>query len=1181
MALHSVLGYVLRGGGVRPVTAVLTALLALGALLAGSLVALAPVQADGHLQPELVLTVPDESDNVVPPDSEISINAQLRFRGSLDGEAYNLSNTALRLRGDYFWQWESSSRLRLAPADSDTGPAEDPTAGRTSLELLSPTRADGSAVGATGLVVAAALHSRTLLATSVLGEAYLFDTWNRRQAAVISAPDTVDSTSTFGRTDSSLSDNPVASGAAVWQESENTAWLFIASPDDDIGGAANVGSVYIYKVDWSASPVEVTMVKRLVPPRSEFGNVKNTSGSADEPRYGSSIVISGDGSTLAVGAQRMNHIGAVYVYTRPDAAGQSWGDIEYADGTKVTTAPTPPWGDPSDASTRPFNHTDANNCDWWCRDAAMMFEGGPFQFAFPDLAISRDGRVLAVAAPLSCHVNPNRTVAEGIGCTGGIYVNGIFALQDVRNQGLVYVFVAPEGGWAAAPLARAGAGGATKTLIAAGANANGFNPANHYAPGPARRVVAETGQLRGEFGYTANQYFGQALAVSSDGLAIAASSHRQDGRVQMFQVSSVSGWSVSQTRGSRWGFDVVAGGLGRGGLAFNRDDSQMLIGYAVAAPNNSGDVHFWNRQTDGRYVDGGGFPTIDPGLEPPTDANQGYFGVRPRWDPDGARYVISRPVASQTGAAASGFFLGEGHACAPATVGGEPGVECLIASGSVVIPAGTKGQTLTVNGELTMAAEGDAGSAVTVRAEPLEITIDEVVEVAELKMDRATNDQGTTNTDDDTLYPDTLQRGETTRLHLQVLNENGAAAGTGSVGVLNITTTVGELSTTIGEGCQGGNGGASCVIDGSSLTARNSDKVFVTLRYPRDADIARASTASVNATAISKAGETANAGPLSIALAGPATSLAISEPSTSLLGVDTADTGAAIDNRDVLTLAVTAADENGSDVPTPTSGSQTAWMTGPDGKRVQTGAGGVELSWPLLDSADEPLLNAAGQRQVRIDVDRAAAQPLTNGEYTLSVRAGTLTAERTFTVAGAAASISLEPETVQVDPDGEFTVTATLSDAAGASVPDGTPVEWSEIAPSGSAGVVQLRRDLSTTDGQASATYTAVTPGMVTLTAAADGLTAVTLVRVAAPPPPSLAESLTATSAGAFAIWTSAESIRASDLLPALEGVTTLSIWHNGRWLRYGVVAGQLVHGSRDFTIARGDALWLSADPPG
>ena len=165
-------------------TAVLTALLALAALLAGSLVALAPAGADGHLQPELVLTAPDESDNVAPPDSEISINAQLRFRGSLDGEVYNLSDTALRLRGD-FWQWKSSSRLRLAPADSDTGPAENPTTGRTSLELLSPTRANGQPVGSAGLVVAAALHSRTLLATSVLGEAYLFDTWNRRQAAVI------------------------------------------------------------------------------------------------------------------------------------------------------------------------------------------------------------------------------------------------------------------------------------------------------------------------------------------------------------------------------------------------------------------------------------------------------------------------------------------------------------------------------------------------------------------------------------------------------------------------------------------------------------------------------------------------------------------------------------------------------------------------------------------------------------------------------------------------------------------------------------------------------------------------------------------------------------------------------------------------------------------------------------
>ena len=1129
----------------------------------------------------------DEPDNVVPPDSELAIDAKLQLRSSLGDEVYNFSGATLRIGGDDFrtWEsspyWESSPQRRLSPADSGTGPPEAPVVGRTSLELLSPTRANGQPVGSAGLVVAAGLHLRTLLATSVLGEAYLFDTWNRRQAAVISAPDTVDSTSTFGRTDSSLSDHPVASGAAVWQESENTAWLFIASPDDDIGGAANVGSVYIYKVDWSASPVEVTMVKRLVPPRSEFGNVKNTSGSADEPRYGSSIVISGDGSTLAVGAQRMNHIGAVYVYTRPDTAGQSWGDIEYADGTKVTTAPTPPWGDPSDASTRPFNHTDANNCDWWCRDAAMMFEGGPFQFAFPDLAISRDGRVLAVAAPLSCHVNPNRTVAEGIGCTGGIYVGAIFALQDVRNQGLVYVFVAPEGGWAAAPLASVGTGGATKTLIAAGANANGFDPDDHYAPGPARRVVAETGRLRGSGSFTANQYFGQTLAVSSDGLAIAASSQRQDGRVQMFQVSSVSGWSVSQTRGSRWGFDVVAGGLGRGGLAFNRDDSQMLIGYAVAAPSNSGDVHFWNRQTDGRYVDGGGFPTIDPGLEPPTDANQGYFGVRPRWDPDGARYVISRPVASQTGAAASGFFLSEGHACAPATVGGEPGVECLIASGSVVIPAGTKGQTLTVNGELTMAAEGDAGSAVTVRAEPLEITIDEVVEVAELKMDRATNDQGTTNTDDDTLYPDTLQKGETTRLHLQVLNENGVAAATNSVGVLNITTTAGELSTTIGGGCRGGNGGASCIIDGSSLNVRNSDRVFVTLRYPRDADITRASTASVNATVVSKAGEAANAGPLSIALTGPATSLAISEPGSNLLSMDTSDSGAAIDDRDTLTLAVTAADANGVPVPVPANASF-ARLTGPDGASVRQG---VSLEWPLRDDAGEPLLDFHGNRQVRVNVNRAAAQPLANGEYTLEVRAGGLSAEQTVTVSGGAASLTLGELEGTLAVNEQISLTATVLDAEGQPVPDDTPVEWSATDVGIAAVLVQLSADARTRNGKASARWLVLTPGSTAVRATAGAAAAdVRLLNVAAamaaaepPEPPSPADGLRRRSPG-LAAWFGEGTTTAAALLADLPGVDSILLWSGLEtgWQRYAEANGQPIPGSVDFQIPNASILWLA-----
>ncbi len=1216
MTLNSVRGYVLRGGGVRPVIAALTALIALAALLAGALLSLAPAAADGHdPQPTLTLSLLDDSDNIVPAGSEVGIEARLRFSGTLGGDqVHELSNIALTLSG--FYDWNDSTSRRLKPADFNTGPTENPTAGRTALELLSPTRANGQPVGSAGLVVAAALHSRTLLATSVLGEAYLFDTWNRRQAAVISAPGMVDSTSTFGRTDSSLSNQPVASGAAVWQESENTAWLFIASPDDDIDGAANVGSVYIYKVNWGASPVEVTMVKRLVPPRSEFSNIKDTWGILDEPRYGSSITISGDGTTLAVGAQRMNHIGAVYVYTRPDAAGQSWGDLEYADGTKVTTAPTPPWGDPSDASTRPFDHTDANNCDWWCRKATMMFQGrsevpGPFKFAFPDLAISRDGRVLVVPHYEQCHTVPSRTVAQGIGCAGPYNA-------DVRNQGLVYVFVAPEGGWAAADLASAGG----KTLIAAGANANGFNPANHYAPGPARRVTTENARLRGSYSFTANQYFGQTVAVSNDGLAIAVTSRDEDGQIHMFQQNSVSGWTGTHQVGRQFGHNITSiVGLGRAGLAFNRDNSVLLIGYVTAAPNNSGDVHFWNRAANGQWTAMTAY-TLPDRLEPPSDANQGYFGARPIWGLGFQRWAVSWPQAPTPG-----FFLSEGHACATQTIDGAPFVSCPVGSGTVDIAPGTEDGAFTVAGALTFSVEGEADSEMSVRAEPLVITIGEVVEVAELKLERATDDRGTTDTGDDALFPDQVARGETTTLRIQVLNENGKAAATNSINLVSVQTKVGELSTAIGGSCRGGNGTKSCIIDGSALTASNSDKILVTLRHA-----GTAGAASVTARAISKQGEQATAGPLAIALTGAPASLSISEPTTGVLGYDTPDAGADVDARDMLRLAVTAADKDGAAVTVPSisdfvrgtadGGSRLTayrwWRTSAgetyinDEVSAEYLSGGINVSGQLGGRYDRnPRVRVTGPDgqpvpiswymttdaaqdnvAVVLDVDTDPAAPLANGEYTLQVRAGGLTGEQTFAVVGGAASVELSEPSPAPARGGEFTIVATVTDADGVSVPNGTPIHWDDrTIGDETTMLVQTSGQATTTDGRAEARYLIVAAGSAVITVTADGtrtgaggvsggVSNVARVAAAEPAtaaqPNSIADQLSATTPGAPTSWLGESSVTASALLNALDGVDGILLWQYGRWLSYAVVDGREVPGSYDFVAQPGAVLWLA-----
>ena len=1265
-----------------PLARLAAALALLAALAAGGWASLQSAQADGHFSPQLVLSVLDEADNIVPPGSEISIRADLRFSGSLDsGQTFNFGGINLRLTGDYYWTWNATDRRRLAVADRDTEVSAPPRPGRADeLDFFSPTKADGTPVGATGSIFAAGLHRRTLLATSVLGEAYVFDTWRKRQVAVITAPDAVDSPANFGRTDADIpnptsdpinaqddnarDDGSLGAGAAVWQESDDTAWLFLTSLNDDIEGTADVGSLYIYKVDWSVEPVTVELVKRLHPPRSEFSNVSTSTIPA--PQYGSSLDISDDGSTLAVGSRRMNHIGAVYIYQRPSGPGQSWGDIEYADGIKLTQAPTPPWGDPAVAATRPFSWATGGTCPSWCHKVAQLVGNGNNanianrSFAHPDLALSGDGKVLVVSAYEMCHLVQRPLGSYGCGSI------------SQSNQGKMWVFVAPkqnpsdsdaQRSWSHVPRA-----GATKTLIPAGADGSSFNPANHYAPGPQRQVTTETRALRSRNQWAANLYFGQTFDISPDGLTIMVA-EGGNGVILLFTRSNISGWSGGDTfgkGGSRPGYNAnqPLHGVGMGGIFFNEAGDSVMIGwphYRQFGANTGGTVLFWNRSSGGSW--GAADLTRGDDLFGPLPNPIGaYFGARPIWGLDYERYAISRPIPAQTGSLPSGFFLSRNHACLPEQVDGAPAQSCLVDVSNITIPEGTAGQTLTIQGELTFSVAGEADSARTVRSAPLEITIGAVNEVAELRLGRATDTKGTTTTEDDALYPDTIGRGETTTLRLQVLSEHGKAAATNSVNVISLRTTAGSLSTTLGGGCRGGNGGQLCTIDGAALRTRNSDNILVTLAYP-SGRVTAASAAELNATVIANTGAAATAEPLSIRLTGPAAALAIAEPRASLLNVDTTDSGLAQDDRDLLTLTVTATDENGSSVTAP-SRSYVDRVKGPDGALVpasqiavqwplrggencavrpggapstfalagggtrqrdlphpvsdgtlqpdtlipsarlastiagnfcvwqenrwrawETGAGGTDFTitpgepFFFVREGERPVREPVlvdGQPQLRLNVNAAASAPLAAGQYTLEVRqAGLPWVSQTFQLVGGPAAIALDPNRVELAPDSEFTVTATVSDADGNPVPDGTAVEWSEIQTGRVVGVVQLGGGRATTNGEVSATYRAVATGQFTVTAQAGDQRAVARVNVSSPPS-SLVELLSTTSPNAYSTWIGGGSVQVSDLLPSLEGVTTLSIWQNDRWLRYGVSEGQLIPGSTDFPINPGDILWLS-----
>ena len=1025
-------------------------------------------------------------------------------------------------------------------------------------------------------VHAVGLHQRTLLAhsrTSYTREwyeaaerfqhsgattrstAYVFDTWSKRQAAIIWPPETSRAAQPGGSHNFGIE-------GAVWQESESIAWLFVGSYDDSIAGAANVGSLYIYRLDWSREPLDVQLVKRLVPPEDEFSNNRGT---GSNTFYGSAVSVSNDGSTLAVSAPGMNNLGAVYVYTRPDGAGEGWGDIEYADGVKLSVAPAPAWGA---SGTRPFDPDDAAACDAYCSRVSSMIEDEHARFGTHKIDLSADGRVLSVGAPFKRY--PFDTA-------GGAFSGG------TRGVGEAYVFVAPEGGWAAAPEA----GG---TLIAAGEDASNFDPALHHSPGPARRITAPAAVLLARPWAQAAAFrgLGWGTTVSADGSTIAASEvGARD--VQIYQLGSAANWSGELLPSATISSDY----LGYGGWGdmefFNRDGSVLLVSNPsyTGGETREGAVDIVRRPASGVWVDVDA-STLER-IRNPTPGNYSYFGQRTIMDLDYERLAISLPIIVNYHGGnlldlpghASGIFLSDGL-CPVRIADGVATTTCpitLTGGGAVEVPLDVEDGAQMISAQVTLRVSGAGGSGI-VLSESIEVTIGKGPELTEARLGFATDTRHTTSTHDDAPYPSAIATGETTRLRLQLLNEEGGPWGADDADSLLVTTSAGALSSTFGGGCVGAQADDGiCALDAALLSKTDAGPVLIDLRHTGESG-----TAEVRATVRLTDGRTVSAAPLRVALTGPPAALTLSLPNgagAGLLGVNTPDDGEDagndVDGRDTVTLAVTATDAHGAKVAVPETG-LSAWLTGPDGARITRG---VVISWPLLDADGNPDLDFHGNRQARVDVDRAADNPLPNGEYTLTVRARSLTATQTLVVSGEPATLTLsEPEPRPLI-NGQFTVTATIADASGAPVPDGTRIRWAAEPLLETTSVVQLSADRVTSGGKSSATYLVIGPGRTSVRATAGDISNVRLLEVSATAiartePLTIAEQLSHAAVNRPVSWLGEGMVSASELLAAVEGATSVQLWQYGRWIRYGVEEGQVVPGSFEFMASNGAVLWFS-----
>ena len=495
---------------------------------------------------------------------------------------------------------------------------------------------------------------------------------------------------------------------------------------------------------------------------------------------------------------------------------------------------------------------------------------------------------------------------------------------------------------------------------------------------------------------------------------------------------------------------------------------------------------------------------------------------------------------------------------------------------AIVLPPGTEAGVYTISVVLSVNGREYRDTLDVTVVEPGSID-----EVAEVRFGFAPRERGANRGEP---YPSTLAAGESTRLRLTALNERGAASAAGSIASILFRTSAGSLSTTIGGGCEGG-GGLICRIPIAAVTASNADKIDVTLTHPGagEGGSYQGGEAQVEATLIAIDGEMFSLPSVGASLVGAAASLAISEPATSLLNAATGED----DDRDVLRLTVSAADEGGNAVVVPYR-SPHAMIRNAAGATVSSG---FSVVWTEDgDDADEEhdrfTRNAARAVTATIRATAEPGAPLAAGEYTLELRTAGQRARRTFTVVGPAAAIALSgPEgALQISEVASFT--ATVRDADGSPVPDGTRVRWSEEAQAARRTVlVQLEAETRTTEGKATASYLPVSSGSAVVAASAGDAREVALVEVAAASAAAASvsamaalapvEGLSEREPGSLTAWLGEGRTSASALLDGLEGVDSILLWQYGRWLRYGRSEGRVIPGSIDFVVTAGAILWL------
>ena len=364
--------------------------------------------------------------------------------------------------------------------------------------------------------------------------------------------------------------------------------------------------------------------------------------------------------------------------------------------------------------------------------------------------------------------------------------------------------------------------------------------------------------------------------------------------------------------------------------------------------------------------------------------------------------------------------------------------------------------------------------------------------------------------------------------------------------------------------------------------------------------------ATLSIQVLAAAGGSFNTPPRNLVFVGPAKTITLSDPVSTVLNrnsdaadADGASAGASLANRskgtDSITLTLSAVDSLGNTALHP-SQNYTYEITGPDGRRINDSAKITIEAGQRATSGPNAQVTSKGK--VLIDVTAPASAPLATGMYTATVKrtAQGLSATKMFRVVGPADSLDLEVGDASAAIGSSVAITATVNDADGNAVPHGTSVTFTAsnadgsnndlvILPGGSDNKTGAATTAGIT-GKATINGTTVGNGIVILIATTQGATG-TVSDTGEIDTSSDAQSISATptsclsktDVGDYTTWTCGTTGNADAVFSVLRnrGADALYLRSVGRWVRYATdAAGGPIPGStNNFTIRQYDTLFI------